>query len=123
MRSVVLDAWAVLAFLQREGQAAVSVRRLLRRAARGNARLVMNVVNVGGKPDPSWRRTTSPVSMIDDAAVEVAFADNDVVEETKARDLAELASPVGDLDVVFGRLGEPLTSPGASGAGRSNTGE
>ena len=47
MRSVVLDAWAVLVFLQREGQAAMSVQRLLRRAARGNVRLVMNVVNLG----------------------------------------------------------------------------
>jgi len=47
MSTVVVDAWAALAFLQREGQAAVMVRRLLRRAARGNVRLVMNVVNLG----------------------------------------------------------------------------
>jgi len=47
MSVVVLDAWAALAFLQREGQAAVIVRRLLRRAARGNVRLSMNVVNLG----------------------------------------------------------------------------
>lgn len=47
MSGVVLDAWAVLAFLQREGQASVIVRRLLRRAARGNVRLTMNVINLG----------------------------------------------------------------------------
>ena len=47
MSVVVLDAWAVLAFLQREGPAAVVVRRLLRRAARRNVRLRMNVVNLG----------------------------------------------------------------------------
>ena len=47
MSVVVLDAWAALAFLQREGQAAVIVRRLLRRAVRGNVRLRMNVVNLG----------------------------------------------------------------------------
>jgi len=47
MSVLVLDAWAVLAFLQREGPAAVVVRRLLRRAARGNVRLRMNVVNLG----------------------------------------------------------------------------
>lgn len=47
MSSVVLDAWATLAFLQREGHASVAVRRLLRRAVRGNVRLLMNVVNLG----------------------------------------------------------------------------
>jgi predicted nucleic acid-binding protein len=47
MSVVVLDAWAVLAFLQRESPAATVVRRLLRRAARGNVRLRMNVVNLG----------------------------------------------------------------------------
>jgi len=47
MSTVVLDAWAALAFLQREGQAWVMVRRLLRRAVRGNVRLLMNVVNLG----------------------------------------------------------------------------
>lgn len=47
MSVVVLDAWAALAFLQREGQAATVVRRLLRRAVRGNVRVKMNVVNLG----------------------------------------------------------------------------
>jgi hypothetical protein len=42
MRTVILDA-----FLQREGQAWTVVRRLLRRAVRGNVRLVMSVVNLG----------------------------------------------------------------------------
>ena len=37
--AIVLDAWTVLAFLQREGPAALIVRRLLRRAIRGNIRL------------------------------------------------------------------------------------
>ena len=44
---IVLDAWAALAFLQREGPAALVVRRLLRRAARGNIRLLINAVNLG----------------------------------------------------------------------------
>jgi len=47
MSTVVLDAWAALAFLQREGKAWVVVRRLLRRAVRGNVRLLMSVVNLG----------------------------------------------------------------------------
>ena len=47
MSTVVLDAWAALAFLQRQGDAWVVVRRLLRRAVRGNVRLLMNVVNLG----------------------------------------------------------------------------
>ena len=47
MSVVVLDAWAVLAFLQREGQAAAVMRRLLRRAVRGNVQLRMSVVNLG----------------------------------------------------------------------------
>jgi uncharacterized protein len=47
MSVVVLDAWAALAFLQGEGQASLMVRRLLRRAVRGNVRLLMNVVNLG----------------------------------------------------------------------------
>jgi predicted nucleic acid-binding protein len=47
MSVVVLDAWAVLAFLQREGQAAAMMRRLLRRAVRGNVQLRMSVINLG----------------------------------------------------------------------------
>jgi len=45
--AIVLDAWAALAFLQREGHAALVVRRLLRRAVRGNVRLLINAVNLG----------------------------------------------------------------------------
>jgi predicted nucleic acid-binding protein len=44
---IVLDAWAALAFLQREGPAALVVRRLLRRAVHGNLRLLINAVNLG----------------------------------------------------------------------------
>jgi PIN domain nuclease of toxin-antitoxin system len=44
---IVLDAWAALAFLQREEPAALIVRRLLRRAVRGNVRLLINAVNLG----------------------------------------------------------------------------
>lgn len=42
----VVDAWALLAFLRREGEAGAVVRRHLRRAAAGNLRLVMNLVNL-----------------------------------------------------------------------------
>jgi ribonuclease VapC len=44
---VVVDAWAALAFLRKEGPADASMRRYLRRAHAGNLRLVMNVVNLG----------------------------------------------------------------------------
>jgi ribonuclease VapC len=43
----VVDAWAALALLQGEGQAAVAMRRYLRRAQAGSLRLLMNLVNVG----------------------------------------------------------------------------
>jgi predicted nucleic acid-binding protein len=61
----VLDAWAALAFLRREGTADVTVRRYLKRAEGGNLRLVMSLVNatevfyrmiqIGGL-DPAERR-------------------------------------------------------------------
>jgi predicted nucleic acid-binding protein len=41
----VLDAWAALAFLWREGAADVTVRRYLKRAESRNLRLVMSLVN------------------------------------------------------------------------------
>lgn len=43
----VVDAWAVLALLRREGQAALTMRRYLKRAQSGNLRLLMNVINLG----------------------------------------------------------------------------
>ena len=44
---LVLDSWAVLAFLRGEGEAALAVRRLLRRARAGNVRLLLGLVNLG----------------------------------------------------------------------------
>lgn len=41
----VLDAWAALAFLWREGVADVTVRRYLKRAESGHIRLAMSLVN------------------------------------------------------------------------------
>ncbi len=43
----VVDAWAALALLQGEGQAALAMRRYLRRAQSGNLRLLLNLVNLG----------------------------------------------------------------------------
>lgn len=43
----VVDAWALLAFLRGEGQAALAMRRYLRRARTGNLRLLLNLVNLG----------------------------------------------------------------------------
>ena len=43
----VVDAWALLAFLRGEGQAARSMRRYLRRARTGNLRLLLNLINLG----------------------------------------------------------------------------
>ena len=45
--AAIVDTWAALAFLQKEGSADASMRRHLRRAASGNVRLLMNVVNLG----------------------------------------------------------------------------
>jgi len=45
--AVVIDAWAALAFLQREAPAEAVIRRYLRRAASGNLRLLINLVNLG----------------------------------------------------------------------------
>jgi len=48
MRSapIVVDAWAALALLRGEGNAAVAMRRYLRRAHGGRGRLVMSLVNL-----------------------------------------------------------------------------
>jgi ribonuclease VapC len=43
----VIDAWAALAWLKGEGQAAVQVRRLLLSARRGRLQLIMSVMNLG----------------------------------------------------------------------------
>lgn len=43
----VVDTWAALALLRREGAADATMRRYLRRAESGNVRLLMNVVNLG----------------------------------------------------------------------------
>ena len=44
---VVVDAWAMLAFLRGEGVAATTVRRFLRQARSGRLRLIMSVINLG----------------------------------------------------------------------------
>ena len=43
----VLDAWALLAFLQGEEPAATRVRDLLREANEGSARVLMSIINLG----------------------------------------------------------------------------
>ena len=43
----VVDAWAAIAYFEREGEAAVAMRRYLRRARSGNLRLLLNLVNLG----------------------------------------------------------------------------
>ncbi len=43
----VVDSWAALAFLRREGSADTTMRRYLRRADSGNVLLLMNLVNLG----------------------------------------------------------------------------
>jgi uncharacterized protein len=44
---VVLDAWALLAFLQREEPAAAAVNELLARAARNDSELHASMINMG----------------------------------------------------------------------------
>jgi predicted nucleic acid-binding protein len=43
----VVDTWAALAFLRKEGSADTTMRRYLKRADSGNVRLLMNLVNLG----------------------------------------------------------------------------
>ena len=43
----VVDAWAALAFLRKEGSADTTMRRYLKRADSGNIRLLMNLVSLG----------------------------------------------------------------------------
>ncbi|MFZ5469108.1 MAG: type II toxin-antitoxin system VapC family toxin [Myxococcota bacterium] len=45
--AAVVDSWAALAFLLREGAADVTMRRFIKRADAGNLRLLMNLVNLG----------------------------------------------------------------------------
>jgi len=46
-QGLVLDAWAIMAWLKGQEPAAGRVRRLLDAAANGGARLSMNIVNMG----------------------------------------------------------------------------
>ena len=43
----IVDTWSALAFLRKEGSADTTMRRYLKRADRGNVRLLMNLVNLG----------------------------------------------------------------------------
>jgi len=43
----VVDAWAALAFLRKEGSADTTMRRYFKRAERGGVRLKMSLVNLG----------------------------------------------------------------------------
>jgi uncharacterized protein len=45
--ATVVDTWAMLALLLQEAPADAAMRRYLRRAASGNLRLMMNLVNLG----------------------------------------------------------------------------
>jgi predicted nucleic acid-binding protein len=47
MSALVLDAWAIMAWLKGQQPAAGHVRTLLEAAGRGKHRLVMNIVNIG----------------------------------------------------------------------------
>jgi len=47
MRTLVLDAWAVMAWLKRQDPAADQMRALWRAAERGECRLAINIVNLG----------------------------------------------------------------------------
>ena len=47
MRNLVLDAWAVMAWLKREQPAAGQMRAFLKAADRRECRLSMNIVNLG----------------------------------------------------------------------------
>jgi len=46
-RRFVLDAWAILAFLQKEEPAASRVKQLLEEAERGSVELFVSVINLG----------------------------------------------------------------------------
>ena len=68
-RVVVVDSWALLALVRGETQAAVAVKRWLRRGQSGSTKLLLNVINLGevywstiafcGSPVASGRRTRS----------------------------------------------------------------
>ena len=47
MRTLVLDAWAVIAWLKRQEPAADQMRALLKAAERRECRLAINIVNLG----------------------------------------------------------------------------
>ena len=47
MQRFVLDAWAILAFLQREEPAAARVRELLEAAAQAQVQLLISIINLG----------------------------------------------------------------------------
>ena len=47
MKTLVLDTWAVIAWLKRQKPGSVETRELLKAAERGECRLLINMVNVG----------------------------------------------------------------------------
>jgi predicted nucleic acid-binding protein len=43
----IVDTWAAIAYLKKEGEAGATMRRYIKRAEAGNTRLVMSLVNLG----------------------------------------------------------------------------
>ena len=80
----VLDAWAILAFLQGEEPAATRVREVIEGAQEGTARLFISIVNIGevyyriGKlPNP--KEADSVLKDLSLLPIEVISADDDTV--------------------------------------------
>ncbi|MBI2893470.1 MAG: type II toxin-antitoxin system VapC family toxin [Deltaproteobacteria bacterium] len=102
--TVVVDAWGLLALLRAELPAGAIVRRYLRRAAAGNLRLLLGVVNLGEVFYRVWQtageaKAEQALRLIRSYPIEIVPAKEEVAIEA-ARLKAKHSVPYADAFVV-----------------------
>lgn len=102
--AVVVDAWGLLALLRAELPAGAVVRRYLRRAAAGNLRLLMSVVNLGEVFYRVWQaageeKAEQALRLIRGYPIEIVAAREELALEA-ARLKAKHSVPYADAFVV-----------------------
>lgn len=115
--SVVVDAWGVLALLRAELPAGAFVRRYLRRAASGNLRLLLSVVNLGEVYYRVWQvagehRAEQALRLIRGYPIEIVAAREEIAIEA-ARLKARHSVPYADaFAVALARLEQASVATG-----------
>lgn len=109
MNGAVLDAWAALALLRGEGEAAALVRRYVRRAQTGNLRLFLSLINLG---EVYYRisqlagdeRATEALDLLRELPIDFVQVKESVVLEAARLKAAHRLSYADAFAVATGRL-------------------